>query len=299
MMLYKNMKIKVFSPDGNTDYFDIVVGVLKEDTLAPLLFIIYLDNMLWSFIDLMKENGFKLANEWSRRYPTQTITDADDADDIALIANTFALAETLLHSLEWAASGIGLHINADKTEYMCINQRGDISTIKGGPLKLVDKFTYLGSSVSSTDNDINTRLAKAWTVIDRKSDLIDKIKRSLYRAAVMSILQYGCTTWMLKCGEKAWRQLHKKVASNIELVKKKAAIPRTNTHTKTIQVRSTRHAGHCWRSGDELISDVLTWTLSHGRAKAGGQAQTYIQQLCADTGCSIEDLPGGMEDRDG
>ena len=73
-----------------------------------------------------------------------------------LLANTPAQAETMLHSLEQAAGGIGLHVNADKTEYMCFNQRGDISTLKGRPLKQVDKFTYLGRSVSSTEKDINT-----------------------------------------------------------------------------------------------------------------------------------------------
>ena len=98
----------------------------------------------------MKENGFKLAKERIRRYSAQTITVADYAVDIGLLANTLAQAESLLHSLERAAAGIGLHVNADKTEYMCFNRRGDISTLKGGPLKLMDKFTYLGSSVSST-----------------------------------------------------------------------------------------------------------------------------------------------------
>ena len=66
--------------------------------------------------------------------------------------------------------------------------------------------------------------------------------------------------------------------------------------TKTIQVRRTRHAGHCWRSRDELVSDLLLWTPTHGRAKAGRPAQTYIQQLCEDTGCCPEDLPKAMND---
>ena len=69
--------------------------------------------------------------------------------------------------------------------------------------------------------------------------------------------------------------------------------------TKTIQVRRTRHAGHCWRSRDELISDVLPWTPSHGRAKTGRPARTYIQQLCADPGCSLEDQTEAMDDREG
>ena len=122
-------------------------SLLQEDTLAPYQFIICLDYVLRTIIDLMKENGFKLVKEISKRYPTQTITDANYADDITLLANTSAQAETLLHNLEGAA---------DKTEYMCFNQRGDISTLNGSSLKLVDQFTYLGNSVSSTETDVNT-----------------------------------------------------------------------------------------------------------------------------------------------
>ena len=133
----------------------------------------------------MKENSFKLAKERSRKYPAQTITDADYTDDITLPANTPAQAESLLHNLEWAVGGIGLHVNTDKTEYVCLNKKGDISTLVGGPLKLVDKFTYLGSSISSTENDINMQLTKAWAAINRisvmrKSDLTDKMKRSFF-----------------------------------------------------------------------------------------------------------------------
>ena len=64
---------------------------------------------------------------------------------------------------------------------------------------------------------------------------------------------------------------------------------------KTIQVRRTRHAGHCWRSRDGPISDILLWTPTYGRAKAGRTARTYIQQLREDTGCSPEDLPYDRE----
>ena len=134
--------------------------------------------------------------------------EADYADDIALLENRPVQAETLLHILEQAAACIGLHVNADKTEYMSFNQTGDISSLNGSSLKQVHKFTYLGSSASSTETDINTRLAKAWTAIDRlsviwKSDLTDKMKRNFFQAMVVSILLYGCTTWTLtKCLEK-------------------------------------------------------------------------------------------------
>ena len=199
MILYRNTKVKVCSPDGDTEYFDIVAGVLQGDTLAPYLFIICLDYVLRTSIDKIRENGFELTKKRSKTYPAKTITDADYADDLALLANTPNQAETLLHSLERAAAGIGLHVNAHKTEYMCYNQTGNITTLEGASLRLVDKFTYLGSSVSLTEKDIDTRLTKAWTAIDRlsiiwKSDLTDEMKRSFFQAVVVSILLYGCTT---------------------------------------------------------------------------------------------------------
>ena len=169
MILYRNTKVKVRSPDGDTDYFDIVAGVIQRDTLAPYLFIICLDYVLRTSIDNIRENVFMLTKKRSRRYAAKTITDADYADDIALVANTPNQAETLLHSLERTTAGIGLHVNAHKTEFMCFNQKGDISTLDGTSLKQVDKFTYLGSSVSSTEKGIDTRITKAWAAIDRLS----------------------------------------------------------------------------------------------------------------------------------
>ena len=123
--------------DRDTDYFEIVAGVLQVDTLAPYLFIICLDYVLRTSIDKMKDNSFKLTKERSRRYPAQTIMDMDYADDIVLLANTLTQAETLQYNLEQVAAGIGLHVNADKTEYMCYNQRGDIYSLNCSSLKLV------------------------------------------------------------------------------------------------------------------------------------------------------------------
>ena len=310
MILYWNTKVKVRSPDGDTDYFDIVAGVLLGDTLAPYLFIICLDYVLRTSIDNIRENGFMLTKKRSRRYPAKTITDADYADDIALLANTPNQAETLLHSLERAAAGIGLHVNAHKTEFMSFNQKGDISTLDGTSLKLVDKFTYLGSSVSSTEKDIDTRLMKAWKAIDRlsiiwKSNLTDKMKRSFFQAAVVAILLYGCTTWTLT------KRLEKKLDGNYTRMLRAILNKSWQQHptrrqlyghlppiTKTIQARRIRHAGHCWRSKDEIVSDVLLWTPAYGQSKAGRPARTFIQQLCDDTRCNPEDLPEAMNDRE-
>ena len=217
----------------------------------------------------------------------------DYADDIAILANTPNQVETLLHSLERATTGIGLHVNAHKTDYMSFDQTGDISTLDGTSLKLVDKFTYLGSSVSPTEKDIETRLTKTWTAIDKlsiiwKSDLTDKIIYSFFQAATVSILLYGCTTWTLT------KRLDKKLNGNytrlLRAILNKSWRQHSTRHqvyghlpppiTKTIQARRTRHTGHCWRIRDELISEVLLWTPTYGREKAGRLARTYIQHLC-------------------
>ena len=309
-ILYRNTKVKIRSPDGDTEYVDIIAGVLQGDTLAPYLFIICLDYVLRTSIDKIRENGFELTKKRSRRYPAKIITDADYDDDIEILANIPNQAETLRYSLERAAAGIGLYVNAHKTEYMCYNQTGDISTLDRTPLKLVDKFTYLGSSVASTEKDIDTRLTKAWTAINRlsimwKSDLTDKMKRSFFQAAVASILLYGCTTWTLT------KRLEKKLIGNytrmLRAILNKSWRQHPTRHqlyghlppiTKTIRVRRTRHAGHCGRKRNELISDVLLWTATHGRAKTGRPARTYIQHLCEDTGCCPEDLPEALNDRE-
>ena len=134
----------------------------------------------------------------------------------------------------------------------------------------------------------------------------DKIKLNFFQEAVVSILLYGCTTWTLNKRteikldgnytrmlrailNKSWRQhpTKQQLYGHLQLI------------TKTIKIRRSRHSGHCWRSWEELISDVLLWTPLLGRAKAGRPARTYIQQLKADTGCSLEDLLGAMDDREG
>ena len=136
-----------------------------------------------------------------------------------------------------------------------------------------------------------------------RSDLTDKIKCSFFQTAVVP---YGCTTWTFT------KRMEKKLDGNftrmLRAILNKSQRQHSTKHqlyghlppiTKTIKIRRTKHAGHSWRNWDELISDILLRTPSHGQAKAGKPARTYIQQLCADTGCSLEDLSEAMDDRDG
>ena len=162
---------------------------------------------------------------------------ADYIDDIALLANTAAPAESLLHSLEQAADGIGLYVKADKIEFMCFNQRGDISILNGRSLRLVDKFT----------SEATSHLPKIISTVLQSSSCMDIDHPSI---------------------------------------------------SKTIKIRRARHEGYCWWSKGDLISNVLLWTHLHGQARIGRPARTYLQQLCADTGYSMEDLLRALDDRD-
>ena len=136
-----------------------------------------------------------------------------------------------------------------------------------------------------------------------KFSIFLKMKRSFFQAAVASILLYGCTTLTLT--KRPEKKLDGNYTRMLRAILNKSWRQHSARHqlyghlppiTKTIQVRRTRHAGHCWRSRDELIREVLLWTPTHGRAKAGRPTRTYIQQLCEDTGCSPEDRPESMND---
>ena len=122
---------------------------------------------------------------------------------------------------------------------------------------------------------------------------------------ILSILLYGCTIWTLT------KWLEKKLDSNYtrmlrailnkswqQYPTRRQLYGHLPPIMKTIQARWTRHAGHCWRSKDKIVSDVLLWTPAYGQPKAGRPARTYIQQLCDNTGCNPEDLPEAMNDRE-
>ena len=130
-----------------------------------------------------------------------------------------------------------------------------------------------------------------------------KMKRSFFQAAVMSILLYGCTTWRLtKRMEKNLDGNYTRMLQTIlnkswrQHLTKQQLYGHLPPITKTIKIRRTRHAGYCWRGRDEWCTLVDPW---HGRAKAGRPARTYIQQVCVDTGCSLEEMLEAMDDREG
>ena len=128
---------------------------------------------------------------------------------------------------------------------------------------------------------------------------------NFFQAAIVSILLYACTTWTPK------KCIEKKLDGNYSRMQRVLRNKSWKQHptkqqlyghqppiSKTIQIRRTRHARYCWRSKDEPISDVLPWTPALRCASVGRPTRTYLQQLCTDTRCCLEDLPRAMDDRD-
>ena len=309
MILYSNTKSMVRSPDGDTELFDINSGVLQGDTLAPLLFIITLDYVLRTSIDLHKDLGLTLQKSRGRRYPTVTISDADYADDLALFADSCSDAEKLLHVLEEKANSVRLRVNIRKTQNFNINTDHKVRSVKGTQLKSVDNYTYLGSEISSMDKEIKIRIAKSWSALDKlssiwKSNLTATLKRNFFRAVVESVLLYGSEAWTLT--KKLERKLDGTYTRKLRVVfniswklyfTNKKLYGNIPTLSKTIRERRTRFAGHCFRSENEIISGVLMWMPAHGFTKRGRPKRNYIKQLTDDTGLTVEEAKTAMKDR--
>ena len=179
----------VRSPVDETDFSDIIAGVLHGDTLAPYFFIISPNYVQWTLIDLIKIVQH-LKKTWSRWYPPETMIDTNYADYPALFTNTSARVKSLQHRQEHVAEGIGLYVNNTPPRNLCALNRKE-------------SLIYIGSNISSIENDVNVRVKKARIAIKKqliiyKSDPSDKIKRYFFQAVCLSILLYGFNTLNLK-----------------------------------------------------------------------------------------------------
>ena len=180
MVIYKNTQAFVRSPDGDTEFFDIIAGVLQGDALATYLFIIVLDYVLRN-LDQNKNLGFTLRKQLSRRYPSKMLTDGDFANDLALLLDKIGKAEKL-KILEIAAASAGLYMNTTKIKLIAVNTEGTITAQNGYDLEQVKDFNYLGSKIISSENDIQVGIGSAWSALNKltpiwKSTLDVFIKR--------------------------------------------------------------------------------------------------------------------------
>ena len=181
MIMYKNTQAFVRSPDGDTEFFDIIAGVLQGDTLAPYLFIIVLDYVLRN-LDQNENFDFTLRKQLSRRYPDEMLTDVGFADDLALLSDKIGNAEKLLKILETAAASVGFYINTTKTKLIAVNTEGTITAQNGCDLEQIHDFNYLGSKIISSEKYIQVEIASSWSDLNKltpiwKSNLDVSTKR--------------------------------------------------------------------------------------------------------------------------
>ena len=175
--LYLNTSATIITPDGPTDFIDILAGVLQGDTLAPFLFIIALDYALRLSLDTIHDKGITIKPRMSSRHPSKHIPDLDFADDIALLADCMENAQHLLNSLEEAAALVGLHLNEGKTEFISNSEAPQDTTLtarNGNNIKKVTDFKYLGSWIMDSGKDFASRKVQAWSACNK----MDRVWRS-------------------------------------------------------------------------------------------------------------------------
>ena len=320
MLIYKDLKAKVVSPDGDTEYFDILAGVMQGDTLAPYLFVIVLDYAMRQATEGKEEElGLTIKPRQSRRVPAVSITDLDFADDIALLCNDIDQAKQLLRNVEIECGKVGLGLNAKKTKSMFYNTEPvEMTTIDGNIIKQAiveatqeQDFNYLGSWVDSKERDISSRKAKAWQALNKmdniwKSQLSRTIKLLLFLATVVSILLYGSETWSLTVAEEkrldgTYTRMLRKVL-NIswkDKITNRELYGEAEKLSTIIQRRRLQLAGHVYRDENSPARHLVTWIPKHGKTTQGRPTGTYIDTLLRDTGLhDVNELEKCMGDRD-
>ena len=301
-MLHQGTKAKVVTPDGLTDFIEIVAGILQGDTLAPYLFALVLDYVLRKCFTGKEETlGFKLDRRRSKRVPPTVLTDLDFADDLAVFTEDIWQAQELLNLLETEASKVGLYCNATKTVYQQFNLSADhppIISLNGTKLKEVNNFQYLGSWTESSEKDFMVRKALAWSALHKlrkvwNSGLSLHIKERLFISTVETVFLYGSETWTItKAMKKKIDGCYTKMLRIVKGVSWRDHMTNLQLYgslppvTTKIQQRRMRLAGHCVRHTEEVASNLVLWQPVDGRTKRGKKNLTYIDNLVED--CGVE-----------
>lgn len=289
-----------------SSFFDLGVGVLQGDTLAPFLFVIVLD---WVLRNALKDEtlGLNLSSKnvgqkYSRRINVSKITYLTDlcyADDIALVTDNVDNANTMLASISFWARKVGLKINTGKgkTEYILV---GDFSkeavniSVDDKVIAKVDDFKYLGSWIMSSEKDFLTRRGQAWTAVLkldnvwRSTEFSKKMKFLFFQSLIESILFYNATTWTISSTllTKITGSYHKLLRyalnvhqsqrlTNVEVFEGIDFVP------VDVRLRKLRLAfvGHCWRCRTysyQSVSDLIFWKLN------GSGGNNYYDMLLLD-----------------
>ena len=308
-VMYTDTKAQILTPDGMSELFDILAGVLQGDTLAPYIFIIVVDYCMRQALDAHPELGLTLTPARSRRVKSVHFSDVEFADDIGLIADSIADIQSILSRVESAANAVGLYMNVGKTKYMTANIMGpDVPILgnSGDRIEKKDNFLYLGSWIKNTEDDIKVRKVKAWAACHMlkriwTSNIKKSIKIRLFTATVESVLLYGSETWTLTkrltkmvdgCYTRMLRMAlsvsWKQRLTNEELY---GRLPKVSSK---ITERRMKLAGHIHRHPELTANKLLFWEPTHGFANRGAKHATYIDMLRNDTGVETAQEIGSL-----
>ena len=317
-VLYDNSSSRVFINGQVSEPFDITTGVLQGDVLAPFLFIIVID-----YVSKLSAGGYGYvthkgsSNDSSGRNMRRTtrnisrlVNDLAFADDIALLENSNLQAQCQLDSLRQNASTVGLEINIKKTEQMRLNQPATSPPpppllIDGQPIEIVDEFKYLGSFMGSTDKDVANRIGLAWAAFNKLKRILArsgkpsvKLKLRLFNAACISILLYGCESWVLTAQHAKKLDVFARTCYRIILGVRQTEAHMTNEQlykladnarpiTKVIRERQLQFTGHCLRMSDNELANIYAiYSSSVAPNRRGKPKRSYLDQistyLCAD-----------------
>ena len=309
-VLYTDTISSILTSDGETEPFSILSGILQGDTLAPFLFIIVVDYVLRMSVDKIHTKGYELKPRQSSRHPAVHLTDADFADDIALISQSLANAQSLLRSLEEASNCVGLYLNESKTEYMnkcSLHTNDGIKTLQETLLKLVEDYKYLGSYISSSLKDFITRKGMTWSACNDlnkiwKSHLNKNIKLHIFKTIIEPILLYGSKTWTLsKKMEDRLDGTYTRLLMRVQNISWKSHPTKKQIYgdlpsiSSILKARRVQFAGHCFRAENEIISSLLLWTPTN---QTRSRKLSYPDVIARDIGIDRNDLGTVMLDRE-
>ncbi len=312
-VLYDDSKCQVFLKGQLSEPFDVTTGVLQGDVLAPFLFIIVIDYVStqaagdFGFLT-HKGNSVDTSGRQMRtttRIPDRKINDLAFADDIALLEGSPTRAQEQLDALRCSASKVGLEINIGKTEQMCLVPSSAASqpqtnlTIDGQQIKVVDEFKYLGAYMSSTEKDVKCRIGLAWAAFAKLKPILSSpkptisFKISLFDAACISILLYGCESWNLTATLTAQLDIFVRKCYRMILGIRQAEDHVTNDElyrraergpiSELIRHRQLKFLGHCLRmSDDEPANTYALYESNIGTLNVGRPKTTYIQHITQD-----------------
>ena len=314
-VLYDNSTSQVFVKGLLSDPFDITTGVLQGDVLAPFLFIIVMDYVIkrsagqFGYITHKGEKQKQQQSGRNLRHTTlsqqkieRRINDLTFADDISLLENSNEEQQKQLDRLKLEASFVGLEINTQKTVQMRLNlptgSKPKNLQLNGEDIEFVEEFKYLGSYMSSSEKDVNSRISLAWSAFDKLKDILrshtgkisNETKFRLFNAACISVLLYGCESWVLLGPQIKKLDVFHRTCLRIMLGIRQSETHMTNEelYSKTgqrpisqeIRRRQLQFTGHCLRMDpSEPANTYVLYTSEIKSGRRGKHRTTYLDQI--------------------